>query len=45
MSATEILLIAVILVLIFGGRKLPELMNGIGKSVREFKAGKEGKDQ
>ncbi|WP_129714986.1 twin-arginine translocase TatA/TatE family subunit [Pedobacter sp. SYP-B3415] len=44
MSATEIILIIVVLILLFGSKKLPELMNGIGKSVREFKAGKDGKE-
>ncbi|PWS30139.1 Sec-independent protein translocase subunit TatA/TatB [Pedobacter paludis] len=41
MSALEIILIGVVILLIFGGKKLPELMKGIGKSVREFKAGKD----
>jgi sec-independent protein translocase protein TatA len=33
----ELLLIFVIVVLIFGGKKLPELARGLGKSIREFK--------
>ncbi len=36
----EIILIGVVILLIFGGKKLPELMKGIGKSVKEFKEGK-----
>lgn len=36
----ELLIIAVIILLLFGGRKLPELMRGIGKGVREFNAAK-----
>ncbi|RZK67939.1 twin-arginine translocase TatA/TatE family subunit [Pedobacter sp. Leaf41] len=41
MSVIEIILIGVVVVLIFGGKKLPELMRGIGKSVKEFKSAKE----
>lgn len=42
MSAFEIILIVIVVILIFGGKKLPELMRGLGKSVSEFKAGKSG---
>jgi sec-independent protein translocase protein TatA len=35
----EIILIAVVLVFLFGARKLPELAKSIGKSIREFRAG------
>ncbi len=35
---TEIIIIAVILVLLFGGRKIPELMRGLGKGIKEFKS-------
>ncbi|WP_231459898.1 MULTISPECIES: twin-arginine translocase TatA/TatE family subunit [unclassified Pedobacter] len=41
MSAIEIILIVVIVILIFGGKKIPELMRGIGKSVKEFKNAKD----
>ncbi|MFC3563040.1 Sec-independent protein translocase subunit TatA/TatB [Pedobacter jamesrossensis] len=40
MSILEIVLIGVIVVLIFGGKKIPELMKGIGRSVKEFKNAK-----
>ena len=35
----EILLIALIILLLFGGRKIPELMKGLGKGIRSFKEG------
>ena len=34
---TEVLLILVVIVLLFGGRKIPELMKGIGQGMKEFK--------
>lgn len=38
---TEILLIAFIVLLLFGGKKIPELMRGLGRGVREFKDAKD----
>ena len=35
----EILIIALVILLIFGGAKIPELMKGLGKGVRNFKEG------
>lgn len=35
----EILLLAFIILLLFGGRKIPELMKGLGKGVKSFKDG------
>ena len=35
----EILLIALIVLLLFGGKKIPELMRGLGKGVNSFKEG------
>ena len=35
----EIVLILLIVVLLFGGKKIPELMKGLGKGVKEFKTG------
>lgn len=35
----EILLIALVILLFFGGKKIPELMKGLGKGVRSFKDG------
>ncbi|MCI0522310.1 MAG: twin-arginine translocase TatA/TatE family subunit [Bacteroidales bacterium] len=37
----EIILILVIVVLLFGGRKIPELMKGIGQGLKEFKKAKD----
>ncbi|MBO7563178.1 MAG: twin-arginine translocase TatA/TatE family subunit [Bacteroidales bacterium] len=38
----EILIIAFVILLLFGGRKIPELMKGIGKGVKSFKDGMKG---
>lgn len=38
-GATEIILICAVILLIFGGKKLPELMKGMGKGVKNFKEG------
>lgn len=42
LGMSEILLITFIFLLLFGGKKIPELMNGIGKGVRSFKDGING---
>jgi sec-independent protein translocase protein TatA len=36
LGATEIVLIVLALLLLFGGKKIPELMRGLGKGIREF---------
>ena len=36
-GAQELILIALVLLLLFGGKKLPELMRGAGRGIREFK--------
>lgn len=41
----EILVIALIVLLFFGGKKIPELMKGLGKGVRSFKDGMTGTDK
>jgi len=38
-GAFEIILIAFIVLLLFGGKKIPELMKGMGRGIREFKEG------
>ncbi len=40
MGPTEIILIAVIILLMFGGKKIPELMRGLGRGIREFQDAK-----
>ena len=40
----EIILIVLVVLLIFGGKKIPELMRGLGKGIRSFKDGMNGKD-
>ena len=39
LGGQEILLIALIVLLLFGGKKIPELMRGLGKGVKSFKDG------
>lgn len=38
-GTTEIIVIGAVALLLFGGKKLPELMHGLGKGVKEFKEG------
>ena len=42
LGGQEIIIIALILLLLFGGRKIPELMKGLGKGIREFKDASKG---
>jgi len=37
LGLTEIILILLVVVLLFGGRKIPELMRGVGQGMKEFK--------
>ena len=41
-GTTEIILIVLLVLLLFGGRKIPELMRGLGKGVKSFKDGVNG---
>ena len=45
LGTTEIILIVAVILLIFGGKKIPELMRGLGRGMREFKDAKDGVDQ
>ena len=38
----EIIIIAIVVLVLFGGKKLPELMHGVGKGIRDFKKGMNG---
>ncbi len=42
LGGQEVIIIALILLLLFGGRKIPELMKGLGKGIREFKDASKG---
>lgn len=39
LGAGEIIIIALVILLLFGGKKIPELMKGLGKGVKSFKDG------
>ena len=39
LGTSEIIVIAIIILLLFGGKKIPELMKGLGKGVKSFKDG------
>ncbi len=41
-GAGEVIIIALVVLLLFGGKKIPELMKGIGKGVKSFKDGVKG---
>ncbi|MBS7238231.1 MAG: twin-arginine translocase TatA/TatE family subunit [Prevotellaceae bacterium] len=42
LGMTEIIIIAIVVLVLFGGKKLPELMHGVGKGIRDFKKGMNG---
>lgn len=39
LGTTEVIILIVAILLLFGGKKIPELMRGLGRGVREFKEG------
>lgn len=41
-GAQEIILILIIVLVLFGGKKIPELMRGLGRGMNEFKKAKDG---
>ncbi len=43
-GAGEIILVLVIVLLLFGGKKIPELMRGLGRGMKEFKDASKGVD-
>ena len=44
-GTTEIIIILILVLLLFGGRKIPELMKGLGKGVKSFKDGMNGAEE
>ena len=42
LGGPEIILIVLVILLMFGGKKLPELMRGLGRGMKEFKDAKDG---
>jgi sec-independent protein translocase protein TatA len=44
-GVTELLLILAVVLLLFGGKKIPELMKGLGKGIKGFKDGMKGEDE
>lgn len=42
LGLSEVLVIALVVLLLFGGKKIPELMKGLGKGVKSFKDGVNG---
>ena len=39
LGAPEVIILLILVVLLFGGKKIPELMRGVGKGINEFKHG------
>ena len=44
LGGSEMIIVLVIVLLLFGGKKIPELMKGLGKGVKEFKDASKGVD-
>jgi sec-independent protein translocase protein TatA len=44
-GTTEILIIALIVIILFGARRIPELAKGLGEGIRNFKAGMKSGDE
>ena len=44
LGVTEILIILLVVLLLFGGKKIPELMKGLGSGINEFKKASKGED-
>lgn len=45
LGAPEIILIIIAILILFGGRKIPELMKGLGQGVKEFKDASNGQER
>lgn len=44
LGTPELIFIALVVLLLFGGKKIPEMMHGLGKGVYSFKEGMKGED-
>ena len=44
LGTPELIFIALVVLLLFGGKKIPEMMHGLGKGVHSFKKGMKGED-
>lgn len=44
LGGTELIVILVVVLLLFGGKKIPELMKGLGKGIKDFKDASKGTD-
>ncbi len=44
-GTTELFIILMIVIVLFGARRLPEIGSGVGKAIKNFKAGISGKDE
>ncbi|AZI26253.1 twin-arginine translocase TatA/TatE family subunit [Pedobacter sp. G11] len=45
LGGPEMIILGIAILLLFGGKKIPELMKGLGKGIKEFKNGQEGTDE
>jgi sec-independent protein translocase protein TatA len=45
LGGPEMIIVAVAVLLLFGGKKIPELMRGLGKGMKEFKDGQKGTEE
>ncbi len=45
LGGSEVILIVAIILLMFGGKKIPELMKGLGKGIKEFKDASKGTEE
>lgn len=45
LGTTELLIIGLIVIVLFGARRLPEIGSGLGKAIKNFKSGVTGKDE
>ena len=44
-GTTELIIIALIIILLFGGKKIPEFIKGLGEAIREFKKASRDRDE